>query len=56
VIDRYDNGAEAFQLGVDHDTYHPEAVERQPQPVSTTRLPGAEARPCRIGADGASTS
>jgi glycosyltransferase involved in cell wall biosynthesis/GT2 family glycosyltransferase len=33
LIDRYDASAEAFQLGVDHDTYRPRPVARQPATV-----------------------
>jgi glycosyltransferase involved in cell wall biosynthesis len=33
LIERYDTSAEAFQLGVDHDTYRPRPVERQPDTV-----------------------
>jgi GT2 family glycosyltransferase/glycosyltransferase involved in cell wall biosynthesis len=29
LIDRYDTSAEAFQLGVEHDTYHPRPIERR---------------------------
>jgi O-antigen biosynthesis protein len=29
LIERYDTQAEAFQLGVDHDTYHPRPVARR---------------------------
>lgn len=33
LIERYDTSAEAFQLGVDHDTYRPRPVVRQPATV-----------------------
>jgi O-antigen biosynthesis protein len=33
LIERYDTSAEAFQLGVDHDTYRPRPVKRQPDTV-----------------------
>jgi glycosyltransferase involved in cell wall biosynthesis len=33
LIERYETAAEAFQLGVDHATYHPRPVERQPATV-----------------------
>jgi glycosyltransferase involved in cell wall biosynthesis len=33
LIERYETSAEAFQLGVDHHTYHPRPVERQPATV-----------------------
>jgi O-antigen biosynthesis protein len=33
LIERYGASAEAFQLGVDHDTYQPRPVERQPATV-----------------------
>ena len=33
LIERYGASAEAFQLGVDHDTYHPRPVARQPDTV-----------------------
>ena len=33
LIDRYDTQAEAFQLGVDHDTYHPRPVARRADTV-----------------------
>src|SRR5262249_5818571 len=33
VIGRYGVSADAFQLGVDHDTYHPRAVTRRPDTV-----------------------
>ena len=33
LIERYDTTAEAFQLGVDHETYRPRPVERQPATV-----------------------
>jgi glycosyltransferase involved in cell wall biosynthesis len=33
LIERYDTSAEAFQLGVEHDTYHPRPIERQPATV-----------------------
>jgi glycosyltransferase involved in cell wall biosynthesis len=33
LIDRYDASAEAFQLGVDHNTYRPRPVQRQPDTI-----------------------
>jgi O-antigen biosynthesis protein len=33
LIERYDASAEAFQLGVDHATYHPRPVARQPATI-----------------------
>jgi glycosyltransferase involved in cell wall biosynthesis/GT2 family glycosyltransferase len=33
LIERYGASAEAFQLGVEHDTYHPRPVARQPATV-----------------------
>ncbi len=33
LIERYDASAEAFQLGVDHETYRPRPVARQPATV-----------------------
>ena len=33
LIERYGASADAFQLGVDHDTYHPRPVARQPDTV-----------------------
>jgi glycosyltransferase involved in cell wall biosynthesis len=33
LVERYDTSAEAFQLGVDHDTYRPRPVTRQPDTV-----------------------
>jgi O-antigen biosynthesis protein len=33
LIERYATSAEAFQLGVDHDTYRPRPVARQPETV-----------------------
>ncbi len=33
LIERYDTTAEAFQLGVDHETYRPRPVERQPATI-----------------------
>jgi glycosyltransferase involved in cell wall biosynthesis len=33
LIERYDTEAEAFQLGVDHDTYHPRPVARRADTV-----------------------
>jgi len=33
LIERYDTSAEAFQLGVEHDTYYPRPIERQPATV-----------------------
>lgn len=33
LIERYGTSAEAFQLGVDHDTYQPRPVTRQPDTV-----------------------
>ena len=33
LIERYDTTAEAFQLGVEHDTYHPRPIERRTDTV-----------------------
>jgi glycosyltransferase involved in cell wall biosynthesis/GT2 family glycosyltransferase len=33
LIERYDTSAEAFQLGVEHDTYHPRPIERRTDTV-----------------------
>jgi O-antigen biosynthesis protein len=33
LIERYDTSAEAFQLGVDHETYKPRPVARQPETI-----------------------
>jgi O-antigen biosynthesis protein len=33
LIERYDTSAEAFQLGVEHDIYHPRPIARRPDTV-----------------------
>ncbi len=49
LIERYGASADAFQLGVDPDTYHPLPVERSPTRSSTTPATPPRGARCRSG-------